>query len=471
MAHERILVVDDERGVRALCSDLLKRAGYEVEAVDSGPAALARFAEAEFDAVLADVNMPRMDGIELCRRLRQERPDQIVVLITGFPSIENAVRGMKEGAVDYVTKPFTPDELRLVVARALEERELREENERLRRDLRQRHGLDSIVGVSPGMQLLFDTARKVAPTDTTVLIEGESGTGKELFARALHVHSRRATRTFVAVNCGSLVSTLLESELFGHVKGAFTGAHASKVGLFQAASGGTIFLDEIGELALDLQPKLLRVLQEGELKPVGGVESRKVDVRVIAATNRDLAQDLRAGRFREDLYYRLNVICLKVPPLRERRDDIPLLVDRFLRTYAQKARREIDGVTHAALDHLQAQPWPGNVRELQNAVERAIILSSGRVIDVADLAQGPAVALRAPEPARGAAAAAPAPYPFQAMSLEEVERRHIEHVMQAVGGQKTRAAEILGINRTTLWKKLRQYDGEPDGSSGEPADD
>ncbi len=456
MANERILVVDDERGVRALCTDLLKRAGYQVEAVDSGPAALARASEQEFEVVLADVNMPRMDGIELCKRLRQERPEQIVILITGYPSIENAVRGMKEGARDYVTKPFTPDELRLVIGRALEERELREENDRMRRDLRMQHGLDNIVGAAPSMQLLFDTSRKVAVSDTTVLVEGESGTGKELFARAIHVHSPRATKPFVAVNCGSLVGTLLESELFGHVKGAFTGAHATKVGLVQVASTGTLFLDEIGELALDLQPKLLRMLQEGEVKPVGGVETRKVDVRVVAATNRDLLADVKAGRFREDLYYRLNVICLKIPPLRERPEDIPLLVDRFLRSYSVKARREIDGITDAALAHLSQQPWPGNVRELQNAVERAIILSSGRVIDVSDLAQGPRISA---QPAGQPARLAPAPYPFTGMTLEEVERRHIEHVMTAVGGQRTRAAEVLGINRTTLWKKLRQYEG------------
>jgi two-component system, NtrC family, response regulator AtoC len=457
MANERILVVDDERGVRALCCDLLKRAGYQAEAVDSGPAALGRAAEHEFDVVLADVNMPRMDGIELCRRLRHERPDQIVVLITGYPSIENAVRGMKEGARDYVTKPFTPDELRLVVARALEERTLREENERMRRDLRFQHGLDSIVGVSPSMQQLFETARKVAVSDTTALIEGESGTGKELFARAIHVHSPRATRPFVPVNCGSIVGTLLESEMFGHTKGAFTGAHANKLGLFQVASGGTIFLDEIGELALELQPKLLRVLQEGEVKPVGAVETRKVDVRVVAATNRDLLADVRAGRFREDLYYRLNVICLKIPPLRERSEDVPHLVDRFITAYAQKARRHIEGITDGALRHLQAQPWPGNVRELQNAVERAIILSSGPVIDVADFTQGPSPSARPATPPRPAAT----PYPFHGMCLEEVERRHIEYVMQSCGGQRTRAAETLGINRTTLWKKLRQYEGSP----------
>jgi len=453
----RILVVDDERGVRTFCSDLLRRAGHQVETAESGPAALALFGEQEFDVVLADINMPRMDGIELCSRMRQDRPDQIVILITGYPSIENAVRGMKEGARDYVTKPFTPDEMRLVVDRALKERDLQEENERLRREMRSQHGLDTIIGVSPPMRHLFETARKVARSDTTVLVEGESGTGKELFARALHVHSQRAAQPFVTVNCGSLVGSLMESELFGHVKGAFTGAHVNKVGLVTVANRGTLFLDEIGELPLDLQPKLLRLLQEGEVKPVGGVETRKVDVRAVAATNRDLAEDVKTGRFREDLYYRLNVICLKLPPLRDRREDIPLLVDRFLRAYAAKARKEIEGISEAALAHLQQQRWPGNVRELQNCVERAVILTSNRVLSVEDITPAGAP----PIPTSSVSApAAPAPYPFAGMTLEEVERRHIEHTMQVLSGQKTRVAELLGINRTTLWKKLRQYDDE-----------
>jgi len=453
----RILVVDDERGVRTFCVDLLQRAGHVAEAADSGPAALALFGEHEFDVVLADINMPRMDGIELCRRMRDQRPDQIVILVTGYPSIENAVRGMKEGALDYVTKPFTPDEIRLVVDRALKERDLQEENERLRREMRGQHGLDTIIGVSPSMLQLFDTARKVARSDTTVLVEGESGTGKELFARAIHVHSGRASQPFVTVNCGSLVGSLMESELFGHVKGAFTGAHVNKTGLVTVANRGTLFLDEIGEVALDLQPKLLRLLQEGEVKPVGGVETRKVDVRVVAATNRDLAGEVRGGRFREDLFYRLNVICLKLPPLRERPEDIPLLVDRFLRAYAAKARKEIQGISEAALAHLQQQPWPGNVRELQNSVERAVILTNNRVIDVEDISPTSTPVRPAGTPA---VAAAPAPYPFEGMTLEEVERRHIEQTMRSLAGQKTKVAEVLGINRTTLWKKLRLYDDE-----------
>jgi len=461
-------VVDDERGVRTFCSDLLRRAKHQVETAESGPAALTLFAEQEFDAVLADINMPKMDGIELCRRMRLERPDQIVILITGYPSIENAVRGMKEGALDYVTKPFTPDELRLVVSRALKERDLLEENERLRRDLRGQHGIDNIVGVAPLMRQLFDTARKVARSDTTVLIEGESGTGKELFARAVHVHSERASQPFVTVNCGSLVGSLMESELFGHVKGAFTGAHVNKVGLVTVANRGTLFLDEIGELPLDLQPKLLRLLQEGEVKPVGGVETRRVDVRAVAATNRDLSEDVKAGRFREDLFYRLNVICLKLPPLRDRREDIPLLVDRFLRSYAVKARKEIEGISEAALQHLQSQSWPGNVRELQNCVERAVILTSNRVIDVEDMTP-PGGAAIAPSVVAAAPTVAPAPYPFAGMTLDEVERRHIEHSMLALGGQKTKVAEVLGINRTTLWKKLRQYEADPDAEEEQEA--
>jgi len=453
-----ILVVDDDRGVRTLSADILRRAEYRVETADSAAVALGLFEKGEFDAVLADIKMPGMDGIELCKRMIAARPDQIVILVTGYPSIDTAVRGMKEGAKDYITKPFTPDEIRLVLARALKERELQEENERFRRDLRSKHGLDAIIGVSPCMRRLFDTARKVSRSDTTVLVHGESGTGKELFARAIHVHSLRAARPFVTVNCGSLVGTLLESELFGHVRGAFTGAHVSKMGLVTSADRGTLFLDEVGELALDLQPKLLRLLQEGEVKPVGGLETRKVNVRAVAATNRDLSVAVEEKRFREDLFYRLNVVELRVPPLRERREDIPLLVDRFLRTSAVKARKRIDGITDGALEYLQAAPWPGNVRQLENVIERAVILSGGSVIEVGDVTDNPDEVEQVPASGR----MAPPPYPFAGQSLEEVERQHIEHVMRETGGQKTRAAEMLGINRTTLWKKLRQY--EEDGS-------
>jgi DNA-binding NtrC family response regulator len=437
-------VVDDERGVRTLCADLLARAGYEPVTASSAEEALTIADREAFDIVLADVNLGGLDGIELCKRLRAQKPDQLVILITAYPSIENAVRGMKEGARDYVTKPFSPDELRLVIARALEERALRQENAELREKL----AFGGIIGGSKALQDLLRTVEKVARADATVLVVGESGTGKELFARAIHYHGPRASRPFVAVNCGALVGTLLESELFGHVRGAFTGAQSAKRGLFVAADRGTLFLDEIGELSPELQPKLLRALQEGEIKPVGGIETQKVDVRVVAATNRDLREDVREGRFREDLYYRLNVITLEIPPLRDRPEDIPPLIAHFVARAAARARRPAPEVSPEAMDTLCAQPWPGNVRELANAVERAVVLG-GEVLGPADFAGRASPRIEA--------AAKSENYPFIGMSLEDLERTHIERVLRECSGQKGRAAEILGINRTTLWKKLRQY--------------
>jgi DNA-binding NtrC family response regulator len=443
MSNPRILVIDDERGVRTLCADILARAGYAVTVCEDAERGLAQLAAEPVDLVLCDVHLPGMGGIEVCKRLHAERPDLPVVLITGFPSIESAVRGMKEGARDYVVKPFAPDELRLVVARALEERALRRENARLRREL----AFGSVVGRSPRMQELVAQVERIARADTTVLLTGESGTGKELVARALHYQGQRASAPFVAVNCGALVGSLLESELFGHVRGAFSGADRAKRGLFQAADGGTLFLDEIGELAAELQPKLLRVLQEGELKPVGGLDTIKVDARVIAATNRDLGRDVERGRFREDLFYRLNVITLTLPPLRERKEDIPALVELFVQRAAEKSKRPRPGVSDEAHAWLAAQKWPGNVRELKNAIERAVVLAPGDVLGVADFAP------------RAAAGALPADaeYPFAQTSLEALERLHIERILALCEGQKARAAAILGINRTTLWKKLRQF--------------
>jgi DNA-binding NtrC family response regulator len=450
MSKAEILVVDDERGVRMLMSDVLARAGYAVTAVESGEEALAQCQERVYDLILADVNLPGIDGIEVLRRLRAERPDVLVVLITGFPSIENAVRGMKEGARDYVTKPFSPDELRLVVARAIEERELRRENAELRREL----AYGNLIGRSSRMRDLFASIEKVARADTTVLLTGESGTGKELVARALHYHGPRAARPFVAVNCGALVGSLLESELFGHVRGAFTGADRAKRGLFLAADHGTLFLDEIGELAPELQPKLLRALQEGEIKPIGGLETVKVDVRVIAATNRDLERDVAAGRFREDLYYRLNVIALAIPPLRDRADDIPLLAEHFVARAAEKAHRGRPAISEAALAHLAGLSWPGNVRELKNAVERAVVLASGDVLGPSDFSPIGGAPVRAVAPVVPTASG---DYAYATTSLEDLERQHILRILELAEGQKARAAAILGINRTTLWKKLRQY--------------
>src|SRR3954471_752861 len=368
-----ILVVDDERGIRALCSDVLGRAGYEVESTDSAAGALAAGARRRFDLILCDITLPDQDGVSLVPRLLTGDSQPAVLLITAYPSVDTAVRGMKLGARDHIGQPFSPDELRLVVRRALDEDELR----RAHRELTSRLAYGSMIGDSPVMQQLRDTIDKVAKADAAVLITGESGTGKELVARALHFAGRRASRPFVPVNCGALVGTLLASELFGHLRGAFTGADTAKRGLFLAADGGTLFLDEIGELPLELQPKLLRALQDGEIKPVGGTASIRVDARVIAATNRTLADQIAAGAFREDLFYRLAVITIEVPPLRNRPGDIAQLARHFADDAAVRAAGGRVQLTEAAIAYLAAQPWPGNVRELENTIERAVILATG----------------------------------------------------------------------------------------------
>jgi DNA-binding NtrC family response regulator len=439
-----ILVVDDERGIRALCSDVLGRSGYEVEAVDSAAGALAAITRRRFDLILCDINLPDQDGVSLLPRLLVGEPPPAVLLITAYPSIDTAVRGMKLGARDYIGKPFSPDELRLVVRRALDEDELK----RAHGELTRRLAYGSMIGDSPAMQQLRATIDKVAQSDATVLITGESGTGKELVARALHFAGRRASRPFMPVNCGALVGTLLDSELFGHVRGAFTGADTAKRGLFLAADGGTLFLDEIGELPLELQPKLLRALQDGEVKPVGGTTALRVDVRVIAATNRALDEAVKAGTVREDLYYRLAVITIEVPPLRNRPGDIPLLSRHFAEQAALRAERPRPHITDGALAYLAAQSWHGNVRELENTIERAVILAAGDVLDVADV-HGPRPAVAAPGLTTFTGDHVP--------TLDELERTHILRVLELCEGQKTKAAAMLGINRTTLWKKLRQY--------------
>jgi DNA-binding NtrC family response regulator len=446
-----ILVVDDERGIRSLCSEVLGRAGYEVEAVDCAAGALAAVARKRFDLILCDINLPDQDGVSILPRLLVGEPPPAVLLITAYPSIDTAVRGMKLGARDYIGKPFSPDELRLVVRRAVDEDELR----RAHGELTKRLAYGSMLGESPPMLAMRATIDKVAQSDATVLISGESGTGKELVARALHFAGRRAGRAFMPVNCGALVGTLLDSELFGHVRGAFTGADTAKRGLFLAADGGTLFLDEIGELPLELQPKLLRALQDGEVKPVGGTSSIRVDARVVAATNRTLTESVKAGEFREDLYYRLAVITIEVPPLRERPGDIPLLARHFAEQAALRAERGRLHLTDAAIAHLTAQSWPGNVRELENTIERAVILAAGDVLDVSDVSSN----------FNRAAVAATGLTTFtgdHVPTLDELERTHILRVLELCEGQKTKAATMLGINRTTLWKKLRQYGIEGD---------
>jgi DNA-binding NtrC family response regulator len=446
-ACHTILVIDDERGIRSLCSDVLGRAGYRVDAVDNGGDGVAKALAGRYDLILSDIRLPDLDGIAVLSKIRDKKPEQTLILITAYPSVDTAVRGMKLGARDYIAKPFTPDELRMVVARALEEDALRRENAELRDEL----AYKNLIGDSPAMQSLRATIDKVARADASVLITGESGVGKEVVARAIHYRGTRTSKPFVAVNCGALVESLLESELFGHVRGAFTGADRPKRGLFVAAHEGTLFLDEIGELPLQLQPKLLRSLQEGEIKPVGGVDPIRVDARVIAATNRDLGGAVDQGTFREDLFYRLNVIAIPVPPLRDRREDIPLLVCYFIDRVAERSGSARLEVTPPAMEWLQAQSWPGNVRELENAIERAVVLAGGPELQVADFEQGAPSGMTARASGEGAARA------DELISLSSLERSHIERVLSACDGQKTKAAAILGINRTTLWKKLRTY--------------
>jgi DNA-binding NtrC family response regulator len=448
MAALSILVIDDERGIRALCQDTLRRAGFDVEVADCAAAGLAALQRRRFDLCFCDINLPDQDGISLLPKILAITDPPTVLLITAFPSVDTAVKGMKLGARDYLAKPFGPDELRMVARRALEEDALRRQN----RELRERLAYGDLVGGSAPMGELRRTIDKVAGSDVTALVTGESGTGKELVARALHHAGDRASGPFVPVNCGALVESLLESELFGHLRGSFTGADRDKRGLFVAAHGGTLFLDEIGELPLELQPKLLRALQDGEIKPVGGVEPIRVDVRVVAATNRDLRERIAAGKFREDLFYRVAVITIEVPPLRARRDDIASLARHFADGAAHRAHRGRVELTPAAIAWLEAQPWPGNVRELENSIERAVVLASGDVIDVDDVRPRGAVASE-----RGRASISTAESIDAVPTLDELERAHIHRVLELCDNQKTRAAALLGINRTTLWKKLRLY--------------
>ncbi len=444
-ARGSILVIDDERGIRSLCQDVLRRSGHEVEVAETAAAGLAAIGRRPFDLVLCDINLPDQDGVSLLPKLLDRDPAPTVLLITAYPSIDTAVRGMKLGARDYLGKPFSPDELRLVVARALGEDALRRQNAELRRQL----ALGALLGESPPMQELRRMIEKVGPSASTVLITGESGTGKELVARAVHLASPRSRAAFIPVNCGALVPSLLESELFGHLRGAFTGADQAKRGLVTAADGGTLFLDEIGELPLELQPKLLRTLQSGEVKPVGGTDVVTVDVRVIAATNRPLRELAAAGAFREDLFYRLAVITIDVPPLRARRGDIALLATAFAVDAAHRARRGRVTLAPEAIAWLEAQPWPGNVRELENNIERAVVLASGDVLGLDDVR--PRALAAVPPPVARPLAGEPVP------TLDELEKSHILRVLELCEGQKTKAAALLGINRTTLWKKLRQY--------------
>ena len=452
-----MLVVDDDPGASGLLQEIFQREGYDVTTAARGADAIRLAGTRAFDVVLSDVKLPDIDGLEVLRRLRKEQPDLTVILITAFGTVETAIRALHEGAYDYVRKPFKVDEVTRCVARAMERRRLlREQGESSGQPL-PRATVPSIVGSNPAMVELFKLALRVAGTRSSVLIRGESGTGKELIARTIHSHSARREQPFVAVNCTSLSETLLETELFGHVKGAFTGATERRPGLFLEANHGTVFLDEVGDMSLSMQAKLLRVLQEHEVKPVGGTETVPVDTRVVAATHRDLESLVHAGRFREDLYYRLNVVSLKVPPLRERPDDVPLLAAHFLRQYSAQSGRPVHGFSREAMAALVHYGWPGNVRELENVVDRAVALATGSVAEEADLPDkllGAVQGLDSPAP--------PAGEPLLGLRdrppLGEIVRRYVLGVLAEVGGNKSEAARVLGVPRRSLYRMIDRYE-------------
>jgi two-component system, NtrC family, response regulator AtoC len=467
----RLLIVDDEQTIRKLCITVGEALGFICLEAESGEAALALLEEQPVHMILSDMVMPNMSGLEFLEKAKKVLPRTEVALMTGHGSIETAVQAMRLGAYDYITKPFSPlDELRLFLRRMAEKVRLVEENEFLRQRMDSETAVHGIIGSSAKIQEVLRIASRLKDTRTAVLISGESGTGKELIARAIHFRGVFANRPFVAVDCGSLVPTLIESELFGYEKGAFTGALKSKQGLFQAADTGTVFLDEIGELPLELQAKLLRVLQEKEVRPVGSNQRVKVDVRVIAATNRDLEAAYKNGTFRKDLYFRLNVVTLHVPALRERRSDIPMLVNWFCERYAPGADIR---VSNAAMKALMNYDWPGNVRELENCVERAVALGDGNLIDVGDLPAsiaglqgvgGRSLAGSRPELVSDLAAAAALDSSdgsgatvFSTTDLEDIERATIQRVFEQVKGDKALAGRMLGISRATLYRKLKRY--------------
>jgi len=446
-----ILVVDDDQAHRGMLRTMLRSWGYAVSEAADGDEALNLVRERAFDAVLTDVRMARMDGIHTLKSVLEYNPALPVVLMTAYSSVETAVEALRLGAYDYLVKPLDFEILRHTLRQAIEHSRLSVENRELRRQLSEAAARPGILGRSPAMLAMQETIATVAPTEATVLITGESGTGKELVARALHSGSARADKPMVTVNCAALAENLLESELFGHEKGSFTGADRRREGRFVQANGGTLFLDEIGEMPLPLQAKLLRALQEGEVQRVGSDAPLTVDVRVLAATNRDLREEVARRRFREDLYFRLNVISLEVPPLRDRGEDIPVLAAHFLERFAGRNRKSIRGFSPQAVDSLLRYAWPGNVRELENAVERAVILCNGDLITRREL---PAAITEAASPEEASSAAVGA---LAGLPLDELERRAIGETLRCTGDNKSEAARQLGITRATLHNKLRKY--------------
>lgn len=441
-----ILIVDDEDATRQLCRDIASEIGLEVRTASTTDEALEILEQSPVDIVVTDLMVPELGGIELLKHIRTNQPNASVMMLTQYGTIETAVAATQLGAKDYVTKPFHIEELRAKIERLVQSVELDHENRVLREQLRTRPGFGGLIGVSGKMQRVYKMVEKVSQHNYPVLILGESGTGKELVARSIHFLGIRQNKPFVPVDCSGLVPTLIESELFGHVKGAFTGVQHARTGLLESANGGTVFLDEIGDLPLDLQAKLLRALQEREIRPVGATDRVRIDLRIIAATNRDLESAIRTGGFRQDLYFRLNVVQVKLPPLRDRKSDIPLLVNSFLEKFSDPQRPNRT-ISEDAMRRLMAYDWPGNVRELENAVERAVALGSGPILHIGDLPSNLQQDSKIPDS-------------NELTTIEEMERRFILRALHETNGDKLAAARLLGIGKTTLYRKLKQYGGE-----------
>jgi two-component system response regulator HydG len=449
----KILVVDDERSHRLMIEAVLSAEGYDIAQADSGQTAIDAVAEKFYDLVIMDIRMPELGGIEALQKIKTISPGIPIVIMTAYASVGTAVDALKSGASDYLTKPLDIEELKMLVAKTLRIHQLEEENIYLKERLNDRFDFSNIIGQSPAMNKLFETMALVAPSEATALIVGESGTGKELIANAIHQNSPRKDRPFIKVNCAALPETLLESELFGHEKGAFTGATARKLGRFQLAHKSSILLDEIGEMSPATQAKILRVIQEREFEPLGSTQTFKADTRVMAATNKNLEEEIKKGLFREDLYYRINVVTIRVPPLRERHEDIPLLANFFLKRFAKKNKRVIKGFTPRAVDLLMRYDWSGNVRELENVVERAVIMARGEMITPMEFPENlKELDVELKEPSLNLSAG---------RSLKEVEKEMILRTLAETGGNRTHAADILGISRRTLQLKLKEYGVNP----------
>lgn len=450
----KILVVDDEAIQRDIVRDILEDQGYEVIALGNGPETLEYMKTSPpVDVILTDLRMPGMDGVELLQRIKEFDPEIVVVVITAYGSVESAVDAMKRGAYHYLSKPLGKEELTLVVERALKNKRLADENRSLRQELQERYAFHNIIGRSSGMQHVFRMIEKVAPSESTVIIYGESGTGKELVARALHCHSKRKNQTFLAVNCAAIPDTLLESEMFGYEKGAFTGANAQKKGLFEEADNSTLFLDEIGDLDFTLQAKLLRVLQEGEFQRVGGTKTIKVNIRLLAATNKTLEEEVKEGRFRQDLYYRLNVVPIFLPPLRSRKEDIPYLAEHFLSKYQEKHGKTVKRIASDVMKRFMDYPWEGNVRELESVIEHSIILADQNVIEMETLPEK----LQGPISPSSLANPLEFKIPDEGISLEHLERSLIESALNKTNQSVKKASELLGISYKTLQYRIQKY--------------